>query len=1757
MRKVSEKCRRALSAILAAAMVLTSAPGTTMTAMAAEQTDAIETVAGSEVNAVDNEASLDGGEKTALEGEGDAGEETPTVTQLGKPEFTLDPSDGIVPNGGEAFFTLTVPENSEVKYVIGDAGQTAAEVAVPTTDSDTYTSSEPAVVVPAPESEAETTVVVKAVAFPAGDNAASYTMSDVASATFTFAAKQTEEPVEPVVVAAPTITFKNGEDTLGNGASVPFGTEVSLELNTEVIEGTETVIYYTTDGTEPSEDSEMYGEAIPLSSDKEDGETITVKAIAVADGNRSEVAAASIVFEAKAPAEAPAAPAITLKNGDAVLESGATVAYGTKVSMELAAQENAAIYYTVDGTNPTTDSSVYNEAVVLSSGKEDGETITVKAVAVADGKTSTVAEASVTFEASVKTVKIDFEGDWKDFSCNLVHEDSDKSAQWKDGSIVANQDSKLHIQITARESFKLKSVLLGKTSQKIVNGKADFRLTAAKDTTITVNTEGILGYTIYDSEGKGLWPKKEGTVTYVISPRAEYRIVAHEGSDEVVFEEANLTDAKNKPYEGDSSVTLSEDRKNAVFSIGTDLAGKTCKVVLKHGKHNSTLIFEVEPILTKVTVAGVRNSELTQAGGEKKSYALTLDPKNSKDEIEVKCTDENGVIDELIVKDGKLSIKTAKKDGNAKITLYNKATRAWLRGGEENDKKAVLCEFTLKVVAPAWTTQKPAVKQTASTDTDVILNITAPRGVTIDNTYYYVISSVQTLSGNSVEGTEERSIYPASAEAYRVRVSGKASDTAKEYEVKVRLVTQDGSTENAYYSQTAVLVCKTKNPYYADKISLKKETTTVYSGQEVVAAAIDFGKNTTYIDGASVEVIEVPSEGRFATWTEYRNGKTYVILLAYDNTTPGRYTLKVTAKADDGMMPATATLPITVVAGINFFDAVGSTKKILVTGSADGKADITVKYDDYNTRYKPKNAKFIYTLGRMDNGWFVEDAYPLGKNARNKSYVTVSSKGAVTVDKSYSVKPEDESANTFAVQVKANDYENNPYDALVQFTVVKDAQTLGRLVLLGEDDTVVLDKDAYEFKASALDGAHIAVLATDEAAVGDDGRYAAADLVDSDLYNVSVKGKGITADKDGTLTVTNPEAKNITITATTKDGGKKTASLKIGKITYDDVSGKKVRVVWTYHEGETDITRDNLKTDEEAGEPNKLEIGRALNAGDEFDLQIVYNEESVSQVAINKFQNYSISVSGGAKVLRDYAADDPMLAKNQMVSVMLTDTAKPIKVTLKQGRTKINYTLKAVVEKEHPAPTVKLDQKQTLVAGKKADQKLTFTVSDKDIPEGAFYLIITADHQSEEFLSGALKDIEYADNKITVVFREGMPEKAGSANVYFVMNVCGEKGDVSRSKLSKPVKITAVNMKKSFKLVDKYKMSAVDARNVPVAYKGTGIKDVTVRELYNANEKGRMNDFTDVIGIGADGESLELKQRISDRKLTGYAEIEVTYDDDKQEVITSRITVTIPKEGAGVNSYKASKITVGDTMNPKYFSALSVWVTAGGKQAKVVSVMSQVKMKDSKTKNYVPADDIAAYVGTNGIVNLDITKAVEGWMEKGKKVDLQVDIALENGFKEGDGGYTFTTINVQLDVKKGNSSAKEALVAPEIALNYEGEAAENEAAVRFTVTNMAQYTHQGKVFYTTDGTEPSYSYEFNEYGELVIEMGENTSQYYGYDEYAVNLNNPAGDGAGQLTIKAIAVPIPERSGVQSASKCTVKEVKWAAAEAESEEESGR
>jgi hypothetical protein len=197
----------------------------------------------------------------------------------------------------------------------------------PTTSSSVYSSS----------ITVSTTETLQAIAVKTG-----YTTSPTATATYTIAA----------ALAAPV--FSPAPGTYTGAQSVTIG---------DATAGTN--IYYTTNGATPTTSSTMYTGAIWQST------TQTLKAIAVKTGySNSSVTTAAYTIAPVLPA-----PTFSLAGGSGAYPSPQTVSLSDSTA-------GATIYYTTNGTTPTTSSTKYSGAITVS------VTETIQAIAVETGYTN-------------------------------------------------------------------------------------------------------------------------------------------------------------------------------------------------------------------------------------------------------------------------------------------------------------------------------------------------------------------------------------------------------------------------------------------------------------------------------------------------------------------------------------------------------------------------------------------------------------------------------------------------------------------------------------------------------------------------------------------------------------------------------------------------------------------------------------------------------------------------------------------------------------------------------------------------------------------------------------------------------------------------------------------------------------------------------------------------------------------------------------------------------------------------------------------------------------------------------------------------------------------------------------------------------------------------------------------------------------------------------------------------------------------------
>jgi hypothetical protein len=141
------------------------------------------------------------------------------------------------------------------------------------------------------------------------------------------------------------------------------------------------VIYYTTDGTAPTTASSVYSGAITAGTG-----TTTIKAMAVASGSSPSAVVTGTYVVGTA---GTAAPTFSPAAGTYTTTQNVTISESTTGAM---------IYYTTDGSTPTTASAVYSSPIAVTTTK------TIKAIAVANSQTSSVASAAYTIQPATPTI---------------------------------------------------------------------------------------------------------------------------------------------------------------------------------------------------------------------------------------------------------------------------------------------------------------------------------------------------------------------------------------------------------------------------------------------------------------------------------------------------------------------------------------------------------------------------------------------------------------------------------------------------------------------------------------------------------------------------------------------------------------------------------------------------------------------------------------------------------------------------------------------------------------------------------------------------------------------------------------------------------------------------------------------------------------------------------------------------------------------------------------------------------------------------------------------------------------------------------------------------------------------------------------------------------------------------------------------------------------------------------------------------------
>ena len=192
-----------------------------------------------------------------------------------------------------------------------------------------------------------------------------------------FDQKETETTTEETA-AADTITFSIND---GEEYEAPLEITITSELGNR--------IYYTIDGTAPTESSEMYTDPVKISENDVGGEeaSFLLKAVTYTETSIKS-GEAQIKFKVRL-AEVNA-PEFSLQSGN----------YSEVCEIEIKADEGCTVYYTFDGTRPTAECEKYTGPVTMKRGNN-----ILSAIAVKDGRESQVTQAVYNLDLAAKFTK--------------------------------------------------------------------------------------------------------------------------------------------------------------------------------------------------------------------------------------------------------------------------------------------------------------------------------------------------------------------------------------------------------------------------------------------------------------------------------------------------------------------------------------------------------------------------------------------------------------------------------------------------------------------------------------------------------------------------------------------------------------------------------------------------------------------------------------------------------------------------------------------------------------------------------------------------------------------------------------------------------------------------------------------------------------------------------------------------------------------------------------------------------------------------------------------------------------------------------------------------------------------------------------------------------------------------------------------------------------------------------------------------------
>lgn len=827
---------------------------------------------------------------------------------------------------------------------------------------------------------------------------------------------------------------------------------------------------------------------------------------------------------------------------------------------------------------------------------------------------------------------------------------------------------------------------------------------------------------------------------------------------------------------------------------------------------------------------------------------------------------------------------------------------------------------------------------------EIVLNFTAvpngSDGTEREKVYYEVqVAATPTEDEKLPKGSSTTPVYyyvpkvenaNTQSKSIKVNAGDLSASTACTYEFSVKLVLiantvsvpAEGKSvasplRNTLSGNVITKSFSTKNLYYEDKLGFTKKKTSVFTGQEnVLVGSVKYSKNTSYIH----DLTAVAYDSRGVVCDEidcvFQNDNDELYVSVDADTMPGKYKLVVyagigeeaTAGSPQGgtMYQSNTSFTLTVEAGINYINTTKITDRVVLSSKNVTFSAVPVGYCWCGI--KAKSQKFTYEIkgAQPDSsgyGYIVTE--PTENVTKN---ISVAKNGKVTVKKGYNVGTANNYTDYIAIVITAADFQGNTTTATKFVAIKGNAQTPSKIYLV--------NKNGYKLTGDKLAAnvVHGAQIVVEDQGGQDMTQYVTITPTDNAK---STAGMYVNQYSSGEAYLYVRSCGKITIKATSKDGKKKTLSLKL-EVTkptfnyllyssYPSITSDGFPVSLTNYEWQGGATTATLKY----SAPLKKAVisfttGAKIGGVEYFS--------SYDDKAYNWF-DWAYSITGGTAKVKGNRWTVTPTAKTAELKIWLKTDAQTSKTP--QARWTLVFTNDRWGENYESAPKIKLKEGKLYSNKYSNASEVQHHESEWDdyyeIPDQI--AVYSYDYLSVRELkwTSVTKNAPYlsvshdrSNRTLTLSLSAGNDIKAGSYKYKFAFY--DEYGYL----YCKPMTITVkINKSSAVKLTSSYTMDNSKKGENSVTLKCTPrefLPDFDTK-LMNANVGGKANDFNKYFELAyitdsSTGDKQAVirfksavtareKEELKGKSLTGYVRYSYYYGYDHIENATSKVTIKI------------------------------------------------------------------------------------------------------------------------------------------------------------------------------------------------------------------------------------------------------------------------